>query len=199
METCAISVQSCLFHFMGIEPSATHHPHRGEGTIQVITGEVKLTYNVGQLLQLISHCILQKIPQLQESYGQQGINHSTQDSDQVLTCCVKMVQQISYDKKWRIWWNKKGLQPAASIHSWRHSHRGRWLKQCIFLTSNASDDFTKSSFHKISCLRRTQGFIMLGHNSWYYWIPRIRNLVKTVIHQCLTCYRFKAKQQQLMS
>jgi len=32
-----------------------------------------------------------------------------------------------------------------------------------------------------------------------YWIPRIRNLVRTVIHQCLTCYRFKAQAtQQLM-
>ena len=31
-----------------------------------------------------------------------------------------------------------------------------------------------------------------------YWIPRIRNLVKTVIHQCLTCYRFKAQATQLM-
>jgi len=32
-----------------------------------------------------------------------------------------------------------------------------------------------------------------------FWIPRIRNLVKTVIHQCLSCYRFKAQAtQQLM-
>jgi hypothetical protein len=32
-----------------------------------------------------------------------------------------------------------------------------------------------------------------------YWMPRIRNLVKTVIHQCLTCYKFKAQAtQQLM-
>jgi hypothetical protein len=32
-----------------------------------------------------------------------------------------------------------------------------------------------------------------------YWIPRIRNLVKTVIHQCLICYKFKAQAtQQLM-
>jgi len=32
-----------------------------------------------------------------------------------------------------------------------------------------------------------------------YWIPRIRNLVKSVIHQCLTCYKFKAQAtQQLM-
>jgi hypothetical protein len=32
-----------------------------------------------------------------------------------------------------------------------------------------------------------------------YWIPRIRNLVQTVIHHCLTCYKFKAQAtQQLM-
>jgi len=32
-----------------------------------------------------------------------------------------------------------------------------------------------------------------------YWIPRIRNLVRKVIHQCITCYRFKAQAtQQLM-
>jgi len=32
-----------------------------------------------------------------------------------------------------------------------------------------------------------------------YWIPRIRILVRTVIHQCITCYRFKAQAtQQLM-
>jgi hypothetical protein len=32
-----------------------------------------------------------------------------------------------------------------------------------------------------------------------YWLPRIRNLVKTETHQCLTCYKFKAQAtQQLM-
>jgi hypothetical protein len=32
-----------------------------------------------------------------------------------------------------------------------------------------------------------------------FWLPRIRNLVKTVIHQCLTCYKFKVQAtQQLM-
>jgi hypothetical protein len=35
---------------------------------------------------------------------------TTQDLDQALTCCVKMVQQISYaQKKSRIWWNSKRL------------------------------------------------------------------------------------------
>jgi hypothetical protein len=32
-----------------------------------------------------------------------------------------------------------------------------------------------------------------------YWIPRVKVLVRTVIHQCLTCYKLKAKaSQQLM-
>jgi hypothetical protein len=32
-----------------------------------------------------------------------------------------------------------------------------------------------------------------------FWIPRIRNVVKTTIHQCLTCYTLKAQaSQQLM-
>jgi transposase InsO family protein len=32
-----------------------------------------------------------------------------------------------------------------------------------------------------------------------YWIPRIKSVVKTVIHQCLTCYKLKARAtQQLM-
>jgi len=26
-----------------------------------------------------------------------------------------------------------------------------------------------------------------------FWIPRIRNVVNTIMHQCLTCYRFKAQ------
>ena len=42
-----------------------------------------------------SHCILQIQQQLQTFQGQQA-NLSTQDLDEALTCCVKMVQQISY-------------------------------------------------------------------------------------------------------
>ena len=29
-----------------------------------------------------------------------------------------------------------------------------------------------------------------------HWIPRIRNLVNSIIHQCLTCYKFKAQAKQ---
>jgi hypothetical protein len=33
-----------------------------------------------------------------------------------------------------------------------------------------------------------------------YWIPRIRSMVKTVIHHCLACYRLKVQaSQQLMA
>ena len=58
-------------------------------------------------------------------------------------------------KKWSIWWKNKRQQPAAIIHSSRRfSHRRRTITTC-FLTNNASDDFTKSSFYKFSCLSRT--------------------------------------------
>ena len=75
-----------------------------------------------------------------------------------------------------------------------------------FLIKNASDDFTiKLSLHKIGCLGRAIRLhhagpqLLIASLRERYWIPRMRNLVRTVIHQCLTCYRFKAQAtQQLM-
>jgi len=65
----------------GIEPSTFTIHIVVEGTSQVITGAVKLPYNRGQQHQTHqSHCILQKIPQLQTSQGQQANNHSVHTS-----------------------------------------------------------------------------------------------------------------------
>ena len=104
----------------GIEPSTL--PHHGERDQQVITGtsswpttevttttdnlEIKCTccistkfrsYNtiLSKLKQLVSSCTLQKIHhQLQTSKSyRQPTTLTTQDLDQALTCCVKMVQQ----------------------------------------------------------------------------------------------------------
>jgi hypothetical protein len=71
-------------------------------------------------------------------------------------------------------------QDTTSIHWSRRSSQSRGTTTTIHtsLPSNASDGFAfKSSLHKIGCLR-------------------IRNLVKTVIHQCLICYKFKAQATQ---
>ena len=58
--------------------------------------------------------------------------------------------------KWSIWWTKKGLKPAASIHSSRRFSLGETcVKQHMILTSDALNDFTKS-IYKFRCLSRTQ-------------------------------------------
>jgi hypothetical protein len=42
---------------------------------------------------------------------------TTQDIDQALTCCVKMVQQFLMHKEWRTWWkNERSLPPVLSRH-----------------------------------------------------------------------------------
>jgi hypothetical protein len=69
-----------------------------------------------------------------------------------------------------------------------------------FLSNNASDDFTcKSPLHKIVCLSRLHNAgpqLLIASLREKFWIPRIRNLVKTVIHHCLICYKFKAEATQ---
>ena len=43
------------------------------------------------------------------------------------------------------------------------------------------------------CLHKDGPKLLIATLRERYWFPRIRNLVKTIIHQCLTCYRFKAQ------
>ena len=74
------------------------------------------------------------------------------------------------------------------------------------LSSSAPDDIaTKSSFYKTGSISRTHkatscwATILTASIRQRFWIPRIRNLVKVVLYQCLTCYRSKAQAaQQLM-
>ena len=165
METCAISIQSCLSHFMGSKPSTSRHPQRGEGTTQVITGAVKLTYNLGQQLQHISHCILQNSTTagILRPTGNYPLHTRSWPGSDLL--CEDGTTDFICTKR-------EGSDGTTRGYSQLHPFivqedfptGGRWLQQYIFLTSNASDDFTKSSFYKINCLSRTQGFIMLGHN-----------------------------------
>jgi len=144
-----------LSHFMRSESSTSHHPQRGgrDHTGYHRGGSDHLqNWSTTSTHQTFYNC---KIPQLHASYSQQPFNHSTKDRDQALTCCVKMETRFVMHK-WSILWNKKGLQPAASIHSSRRYSLGEsWVKQHMILTSDALNDFTKS-IYKFSCLSRTQ-------------------------------------------
>jgi hypothetical protein len=41
--------------------------------------------------------------------------------------------------------------------------------------------------------------LLIATLSEKYWIPRMKNVVKTIIHQCITCYKFKAQATQQLT
>jgi len=91
-----------------------------EGTTQVITGTIKLAYNRGQQHHTHQHhCILQKIPQIQTSMANRQITIlSTQYCDYVLTCCVKMAQQISYAQEVKDLMEQQRVAATSSLKTW---------------------------------------------------------------------------------
>src|SRR5215510_14174456 len=130
-------------------------------------------------------------------------------------CCIKLIQQNSYAQELQ---DLTNLQEVSSTSSLKSLHPfvdkegilrvGGRLQQStlpyqsmhqIILPPN--QHFTKlvvSSEH--SRLLHAGPQLLIASLRETYWIPRIRNIVKTVIHQCLPCYRYKVQaSQQLMS
>ena len=146
-----------------------------EGTTQVITGAVKLAYNRGQQHQ--THQSLHTA----EDFTTADIPWPTGKQPfcphkiviRLLTCCMKMVQQISYAQKVKELMEQQGVAATSSLKTLHPSiyqedfpTGGGQLQQYTFLTSNASDDFHQiiTSQNWLSH-QNTQGFIVLGHNS----------------------------------
>jgi len=148
------------------------------------------------------------------SKAKQTTTLSAQDFDQALTCCVKMVQQISYTQEMK---DLMEQQEDASTSSLKTLHPfidqegllrvGGRLQQSN-LPYQAMQQMILPPNHHFTKLVVSAEHIWLHHAGPQlltaslrekYWIPRIRDLVKSVIHQCLTCYKFKAQAtQQLM-
>jgi len=138
---------------------------------------------------------------------------STQDLDQALTCCVKMVQQISYAQEMK---NLMEQQEVSATSSLKTLHPfidkegllrvGGRLQQSMLpyqtmhqMNLPSNHHFTKLVVSAEHLRLHAGPQLVIASLREKYWIPRIRNLVKTVIHQCLTCCRFKAQAtQQLM-
>jgi hypothetical protein len=139
---------------------------------------------------------------------------STQDLDQARTCCVKMVQQISYTQEIR---DLMEHQEVAANSSLKTLHPfidqegllrvGGRLQQSTLpyqtmhqMILPPNHHFTKlvvSAEH--TRLHRAGPQLLTASLREQFWIPRIRNLVRTTIQHCLTCYKFKAQAtQQLM-
>jgi hypothetical protein len=143
----------------------------------------------------------------------QSTTLSTQDLEQALTCCVKMVQQISFTQEIS---DLTEQQEVAAGSAFKMLHPfvdkegilrvGGRLQQSA-LPYQAMHQMILPSTHHFTKLIVSAEHIRLLHAGPQLliaslrekvWIPRIRN-VKTTIHQCLTCYRLKAQAtQQLM-
>jgi len=126
---------------------------------------------------------------------------------------VKIVQQISYAQEKR---NLIGKQEVAASSTLNTLHPfidkdgllrvGGRLQQST-IPYQIMHQMILPSNHHFTQLVVSAEHIRL-HHTWpqlliaslreTYWIPRIRNLVKTVIYQCITCYRFKAQATQLL-
>ena len=108
---------------------------------------------------------------------------STQDCDQALTCCVKMVQQVSYAQEVKELMEQQGVAATSSLKTLHpfinqegFSTGGGRLQQYTSLTSNASDDFHQiiTSQNWLS-KQNTQGPQLTASLHEKFWIPRIRN------------------------
>ena len=170
--------------------------------------EVEQTHQSNFILQdFISKCRHSKA-------NRQSTILSKQDVDQALTCCVKMVKQIIYAPVIRNLIEQKEFQPAIlSRHCKPLIDNEGLLRvggrlQESTLPYQTLHQMILPSNHHITHLVVSAEHIRFHHAGPQlliaslrkkYWIPRIRNFVRTVINQCITCYRFKAQAtQQLM-
>ena len=117
---------------------------------------------LSKLIRVVAYC-RRFINNCRHSKAKKTTTLSTQDLDQALTCCVKMVQQISYTQETKDLMEQQEVAPTSSlktIHPFIDQEgllrvRGR-IQVYSSLLSNASDDFaSKSSLYKIGCLSRT--------------------------------------------
>jgi hypothetical protein len=132
---------------------------------------------------------------------------TTQDLDQALTCCVKMVQQISFAPEIKDLTECKAVTSTSSLKTLHPFIDRGFLRvggrlQQSTLPYQAIHQMILPANHHFTKLIVAAEHIRLHHAGPQlliasfrekFWIPRIRNLVKTVIHHCLICYKFEAE------
>ena len=142
------------------------HP---EGITQRFSRRSKLIRVVPYCRRFINNC--------RHSKAKQTTTLSTQDLDQTLTCCVKMVQQISYTQEMKrldgTTWSciYQFNQDTTSIHwSGRSSQSSRTTTSLLFLIGQCIRWFCPQIIILQNWLsqQHTYDFIMLGHNFWLY-------------------------------
>ena len=140
---------------------------------------------------------------------------TAQELDSALISCIKLVQQIAYAQEIE---DLSTLQEVSRKSSLKSLHPfldqqgvirvgGRLqqstlpyhaIHQVILPSNNHLTKLIVASEH--IRLHHAGPQLLIASLRERYWIIKIRNVVKTIIHQCLICYRHKAQaSQQLMS
>jgi hypothetical protein len=145
--------------------------------------------------------------------NRQTASLSTQELDQALTC-VKTAQRNSYAQEVTDLLNSQEVSTTSSLKTLHPLidqegliRVGGRLQHSILpydtmhpVILHPDHHFTKlvvSAEH--IRLHHAGPQLLIASLRQKYWIPRIRNVVKAIIYQCLPCYRFKAQaSKQLM-
>ena len=167
-----------------------------------------------RLLQVTAYCKRFVYNCRQQSANRRFNALTTQDLDQALTCCVKIVQQISYEQELK---DLLEFQEVSTTSSLKTLHPfiddkgilrvGGRLQQSTLsyhvihqIILPPRHYFTKLLVHSEHIILHHAGpQLLMASLREKYWIPRIREVVKAVNHRCLPCYKFKVQaSQQLM-
>jgi len=163
---------------------------------------------LNRLLRVIAYCKRFVYNCRQQSANRQHTALTTQDLDQALICCVKTVQQISYEQEIKDLLECQEVSTTSSLKT-RHPfiddkgilRVGGRLQQST-LPYHVIHHIILPPRHHFTKLIVSSEHIRLHHAGPQllmaslrekYWIPRIRDVVKTVTHHCLTCYKFKVR------
>jgi hypothetical protein len=168
---------------------------------------------LNRLIRVIAYCRRFIYNCQQPKANMQTTTLSTQDLDKPLTFCLKMVQETSYAQEVEELTKHQEISGNSAIQS-LHSiidqvgllRVGGRLQQSALphqtmhqMILPPNHHFTKFVVSEHTRLLHAGPQLLTASLRERYWIPRIRNLVKTLTHQCLTCYRFKVQaSQQLM-
>jgi len=140
---------------------------------------------------------------------------TTQELDHALMCCIRFVQQNSYFQEIQDLTDNQEVSSSSTLktlHPFLDQKgilrvEGR-LQQSELSYQTMHQIILPPNCHLTKLIVSSEHYrlhhagpqLLITSLRERYWIPRIRNIVKTVIHHCLTCYRFKAQaSQQLMS
>ena len=170
--------------------------------------------NFNRILRVTAHC-----KGFIHNCKQQPAHHlttplTTHELQEVLTCCIKLVQGITYSKELRELSEQQEVAKTSNFKSLypfidqegillvggrlqRAEIPFQTMHQVILPYTHHFTRLLVSSEHKRLHHAGSQFLIASIRNT--YWIPRVKMLVKTIIHQCLTCYKLKLHaSQQLM-